>query len=76
MNTRLLSILIIGAVVGLAIGFSVNVHSRGSLFFSWITGRTWQDALAWLVGGVAVAVAVAYLRGELPSSSRSLPPRR
>lgn len=76
MNPRLLAILVIGAVLGLATGFGVNTLSHGSVFFVWITGRTWQDALAWLVGGVILAVAVAYLRGQLPSSMRSAPPRR
>lgn len=71
MNIRLLSILIIGAMLGLAIGFSVHELSRGGVFFAWITGRTWQDALVWLVGGIIVAAAVAYLKGEIPS-----PPRR
>jgi hypothetical protein len=74
MNTRLLSILIIGAMMGLAIGFSVHEFSRGGVFFAWITGRTWQDALVWLIGGIIVAAAVAYLKGEI--SPRSSSPRR
>lgn len=73
MNIRLLSILIIGAMLGLAIGFSVHELSRGGVFFAWITGHTGQDALVWLVGGIIVAAAVAYLKGEIPSSP---PPRR
>jgi hypothetical protein len=64
MNKRLVSVLIIGAVFGLAIGFSVHKFSGGGLFFDWITRRTWQDALAWLVGGTAVSWAVTVLRGK------------
>jgi hypothetical protein len=75
MNPRMLSILVIGAVLGLATGFAVNTLAHGSVFIVWLTGRTWQDAVVWLVGGVIVAVAVAYLRGQLPSSIRSAPRR-
>lgn len=65
MNKRLVSVLVIGAVLGLAIGFSVNkFSSSGTLFFDWITRRTWGDALAWLVGGTAVSWAVTVLRGK------------
>jgi hypothetical protein len=64
MNKRLVSVLIIGAVLGLAVGFSVNKFAGGSLFFDWITRRTWQDALAWLVAGTTVSYAVTVLRGK------------
>jgi hypothetical protein len=64
MNKRLVSVLVIGAVLGLAIGFTVNKFAGGSLFLDWITRRTWQDALAWMVGGTAVSYAVTVLRGK------------
>lgn len=64
MNQRLVLVLIVGALLGLAIGFSVHKFSGGGLFFDWITRRTWQDALAWLVGGTAVTWAVTVLRGK------------
>jgi hypothetical protein len=64
MNKRLVSVLVIGAVLGLAIGFSVNKFADKSLFLDWITRRTWQDALAWLIGGTAVSYAVTVLKGK------------
>jgi hypothetical protein len=64
MNKRVVSVLIIAAVAGLAIGFSVNRLSGGSLFFDWITRRIWQGAQAWLDGGTTVSWAVTVLRGK------------
>jgi hypothetical protein len=64
MDKQLVSVLIVGAVLGLAIGFSVHKFAGGGLFFEWIRRHTWQDALAWLIGGTAVSWAVTVLRGK------------
>jgi hypothetical protein len=68
MNLRLfIPAALIGAVVGLAIGFTVH-KATGELgdFSVWISpthyfGRP-LEALIWMIGGIIVALAAAYLR--------------
>ncbi|MBO0754487.1 MAG: hypothetical protein J2P54_01385 [Bradyrhizobiaceae bacterium] len=64
MNKRFMSVLVVGAVLGLAIGFAIHKFSGGGLFLDWVRGRTWQDAAAWLGGGAAISWALTVLRGR------------
>jgi UPF0716 family protein affecting phage T7 exclusion len=63
--TRLISAAVIGAVVGLAIGFTVHDLSGGYVSFrSWIhvTASVGSyNPIYWLLSGVIVAVAAVFL---------------
>jgi hypothetical protein len=67
MNIRpFIALGIIGAIVGLAIGY-VAYKATGGLFdiYNWATrefGGRPLDALFWTIGGAAVGFALAYLR--------------
>jgi LDH2 family malate/lactate/ureidoglycolate dehydrogenase len=68
MNPRLfLAGAVIGAVLGLAIGY-VTHKATGGLgdFFVWINpehffGR-FHDAMSWMIGGIVVGIAATFLR--------------
>jgi hypothetical protein len=57
----------IGAVVGLAIGYTVHrATGHSENFVTWINPLStisyyWTDGLAWMIGGIIVGLAAAYL---------------
>jgi hypothetical protein len=66
MNIRLLPAMIIGAVLALAIGYSVHELSGGGLFREWVRLDA-DDVVVWLIGGIIVAVAATFLKGKASS---------
>jgi hypothetical protein len=53
---------IIGAVVGVAVGFVARRPTSycGPYFADWVTCN--HDAIFWMTGGIIVGVATAYIR--------------
>ena len=55
-----------GVVIGLAVGFVVNrltsQYFKTFHFVGWVTDEsTFSDAIAWGIGGMMLAMAVAYV---------------
>ena len=61
---------LMGAILGLATGFSIYKISGGfQTFLHWISTEGYldahpDDAAAWTIGGLIVGAAVGYLRGR------------
>ena len=65
MNKKLLVTALVGAAVGLAVGYGLYASvGAGQEFFvgflSWIINR-WDDSIVWAIGGAGVALGLRYI---------------
>jgi hypothetical protein len=65
MNKKLLVIALIGAALGLAVGFGLYASFGAGQEFSlgllgWIISR-WDDSIVWAIGGAGVALGLRYI---------------
>jgi len=65
---RRIAATVIGAVLGFAIGYVTHSVKHGTNFIDWIADGYYRtDALAWLIAGAVIGIAITYLR---PSNSK------
>jgi len=68
-NTIVMMFVILGAILGLAVGFITYNATGGAVdFLTWVSpgsfGNNARDALVWAIGGVSVGATAGYILGE------------